>query len=370
MPRLMSRVLFASLLVICCGCSDEPSNPPSADGGSSGPESSAATGGGTKFESPESAFAAFVDATKANDWGAAAKLMTPDSQSMLAQSMILGGSFVAGMDESKQKSFSELLKKHGVDLDEEPSPGAAEEGFSSLTKSIEDLPGFIGEIFAWLDENAEGGDSGFPALGDLSDVKIEGEQATATVEADGRSRPIAFQLVEGSWCLHLPPSGPETSGGDFDAGSSDDYSEEVDDGSPSLGTLWVGEKAYKLRHATAYKAKHFDDPATVVLLTPRALGERQIGHLKNVLKEEGSDDTFFVRGPNLKLTFDEDGNLVYLFAWADNLSINAGSGPDAELKVEGNRVVGKAVMQEPKDVLDSTYRFEVKFDVELTDPAQ
>lgn len=50
---------------------------------------------------------------------------------------------------------------------------------------------------------------------------------------------------------------------------------------------------------------------------------------------EPPDRATLVGGPNLKLTLDESGQLVRLFAWADNLSINEDEGTAVTARVDG-----------------------------------
>ena len=67
----------------------------------------------------------------------------------------------------------------------------------------------------------------------------------------------------------------------------------------------------------------------------------------------------------LKLTVGESGELVSLFAWAENLSINGSEGAELAMTRSGDRLRGTASMAEPGEIFDSTYRFEVEFDTEV-----
>ena len=66
----------------------------------------------TKFDTPEAAFQAFQTATEAEDWPTAANCLTAESQTMMADGLILGVSFSTGGDAQKEKEVAALLKKH------------------------------------------------------------------------------------------------------------------------------------------------------------------------------------------------------------------------------------------------------------------
>ena len=376
-PTLLSFVMVA---LVGCGSSEtEPDANGNANGAANGDAGAALDAntqdrttetGAKRYETPQAAYEAFVEAMNGNDGKRAAMLLSADSQSMMAAGMMLGASFSTGGEEDKEKSLKDLLERYGIDLDAEPAPGAEVGGPEALIEPIKDRPAFIGEIMSWMDENGDG-DSGFPDMRELSEVSIEGETARGSVSTDRGPQPIEFQLVDGSWLVHLPMGGPPEEGdpGDFDPDSvpPGDDDQAADDGTPGLGTLWIGDKTYKLQQATAYRSELFGDPCTVVLLTARPISERQMSQLKKMLEEEGNDDAFFVRGPNVRLTLDESGELMSLFAWADNLSISSSGGDNLAVNVDisGDRISGTAKMSEPEEIGESTYRFVVKFDVEL-----
>ncbi len=268
-------------------------------------------------------------------------------------------------DESKEKELTELLGRHGINLDEEePEPSAdvsPADMMMEMTKPIKDIPDFLGQLSAWMNKNGEDRNGGFAKLGELGDVTIEGDTAKAISQTDMGPQPIEFRLVSGSWLVHLPMDGPRPGSGDTDF-------EEPDDGTPGLGTLWYGDKEIKLRHALAYKSKFFDDPCTVVLLTAKPVYDRDMNNLKQMLKDEGNDDAFFASGPHVKLAIDADGKLLSMFAWVDNLSINRNDGVDVDVKMDGNRVHGTAGLAEPDEVAGTEYRFQAEFDTELIQP--
>nr|ACS68541.1 hypothetical protein [uncultured bacterium FLS18] len=363
MPRLLLLTLLSFVMTTVCGCGG---NTATEDATTSSTQENG-TLAGQQFDTPEAVYAALTEAAKNKDYKTVASLNTTDSQIAMAGGSIFGASFMTAGDENKEKELKELLDRHGIDMDAEEEPpddpenATPEAMMKAMTAPIKDLPTFIGEIMAWMDKNSDDAGGGFPEMRELREVTIDGDSANAVLETDMGPRPFEFRKVNGSWLVHIPTEG---AGGDMPP----DFDEPEDDGTPGLGTLWYGDKAIKLRHALAYKSKFFDDPCTVVLLTARPVYDRDMNNLKQMLKEDGSDDAFFASGPNVKLSLDAEGKLMFMFAWVDNMSINTNSGVDMDVEIEGNRVHGTAAMPEAQEIADSEYRFEVTFDVELMQP--
>jgi hypothetical protein len=325
-----------------------------------------------KFDTPEAAFKAFQEATEAADWQTAANCLTADSQTMMADDLILGVSFSTGGDEQKEKDVAALLKKHGIDLDAEPPAAKGGAGMPEISAAVKDKPALISDLMTWLKQNKDGGGT-FLQLKKIGKVSVDGDKATAMVETDNGQRPIAFVRVDGGWLLSMdedrgrggpprldPDDMPDASS---EAGSADGPGAEPGAGG---GTLWVRDKAHELRYAVAYKTAFFDEPCTAVLLTARPLGDTALNRLKEMLAREGNDTGFFASGASLRLLFDADGRPRYLFVWADNVSINTNSGIEAQITERDGRVIGQASMKEDDTDNDNMkHRFDVNFDVAL-----
>ncbi len=357
---LSSFLSIAVATIVGCGSEDPEPSATSDSTSSEAPETKVSTTSEKKaatFDTPKAAFDAFVQASKAGEWPKVINVLSQESQTMFTASMVMDASF-STTDKAKQESLDQLLKKHGIDVNAEPEPGDENAGPESLIKSVKDLPALVSELSKWMSENADDSDSGFMEVGELGEVTIDGDIATAQVDSERGMRPIEFRKVDGSWVVHLPKPGrgePES--------VSDSATE--DDGTPGIGTLWIGDEAYKLREATAYRSKFFDDPCTVVLLTARKMSPKQLEGLKKMLAKDGNDDSYFARGPHVKLTLDKDGKLMSLFAWADSISISSNSGVEVTVKIDGNRISGKAARKEPKKTSNTKLRFEAEFDTEM-----
>jgi hypothetical protein len=326
----------------------------------------------TKFDTPEAAFEAFQEATEAEDWQTAAHCLTPDSQAMMADSLVLLVSFSAGTDDQKQKEVAALLKKHGMDLDADPGPAAKSgEGDIEISAAVKDKPALIGELMAWAKKN-KGSDDFALRLKNIGKVTVDGDKASAMVETDRGQRPIGFVRGDGGWLVSMTDDAGRAGRPDFDPDADintpDAKSAEGPASEPGAGrgTLWVGGKAHELRYAVAYKTAHFDEPCTAVLLTARPLSQASLNLLKKVLADEGHDMGFFAPGVSLRLLFDADGKPLYLFAWAENVSLNSSSEIEAQIAERDGRVIGKAAKKEDETLDEKIrYRFDVEFDVAL-----
>jgi len=347
-------VCVALALPGCGGDSSEPSG--STQSGSpsaaSAPSGGAAVAGGT----PEEVFNAFAEATRANDMTTVVSLLTPESQGMMTIGLVMSASFMTVGDSGKEKSLDVLMRKHISDWDDENAAMGEGGGPEAILESIGDLPGFVREVSAWMAANGGDDESGFQEIGALGEVTIDGDTAKAEVETEGGMEPLEFRKIDGQWRVHMGGPGGDMAGGE--------PAPIVDDGTPGLGSLVIDDRSYKMRDVVAYETKFFDDPVTVLLFTERKINDRQLSKLKKQLGE-GGDDSFFISGPNIKLTIDESGELISLFAWAENLSINGSDGVDFAYATSGDKLKGTASMPQAGEIFDSTYQFAVDFDTEL-----
>lgn len=356
--RTLKFLLTLAASCVLLGCGSDPNS----DTPASGP----------KFATPQAAFDAFKAAGEKEDWRALASILSPDDQARLASSSVLAASFSTMGDEKKEKEFDALLKKHGIDLDEDPEPEATDpdEAMMALAAPIADKPAFIAEIMKWEKANSDSeSKSPMLALKTISNIKTTGDTASGMVETKIGQQPLEFKKIDGSWRICLPQGPPPGA----TARASDDFT-TVDPNEPiaapaagpgTHGVFRVADRAYELNHAVAYKSKFFGDDVTKVLLTTKPLSGSAEQQLLTVLREDGSDDAFFHRGVSLSLTFDQSGELVSLFGWADNHSINTDKAV-AECRTEDGRAAGTATMDKPNDLFgDETYQFNVRFEAEF-----
>ena len=320
------------------------------------------------FETPNDAYNTLADAIKNENWIAAASAVNDDSQAMMASSLVMGASIMAGPDKAQNQDLEKLLKKHGIDMNEDPEPAADPQNYDpqaamkALVQPVKNLPEFIGEISAWMKKTGKEMPGGMAEMGALGDVKIEGDTALAICQTDMGPQPIAFVKQGSGWLVDLTaePSDQEMQQSGLAA-------EQQADDSPALGMIEYGDEQVALRHAMAYRSKFFDDPCIDVVLTAQPVYDRDLKRLKRSVKENGDAMGFFPRGPSVRLSIDSSGKVLDTFAWIDNVSM--GLTPDTELdvEIEGDRIHGNVSLDPPHQIeeRDREFQFAATFDVEL-----
>jgi hypothetical protein len=209
---------FLLLLIFLAGCSSD------ADTGNGGKETETNKAG---YDSPQAAFDAMKVALSEDDWKTAASCMDEASQDMLAGGLVFGVAFMVATDEDKQKKAEKLLKKHGLDPNEEGGDdGESTGGISSLASAVKDKPTFIADFFEFIKENTPDDDFDRPreiGSGTLTGVKADGAQASGTVKTKGgKNEQLEFRKIDGRWFVHLPEKEFGMGGGDVEViGGSD-----------------------------------------------------------------------------------------------------------------------------------------------------
>lgn len=221
----ITLLLSAGLLVLFAGC-----------GGDSAAPNAGVSTSVVLHESPEAAFKAFQAAIEEKEWEQAANCMTSDAQSAIAMLLTIPVSMMAAFDEAKQPEIEALLAKHGLNVNEGPPGGSGADQATAVRafgKQIKDKPAFIAELIEWLDKNDDDadGDSVFSAMGDgdLGDVKINGDAATAvlTFVENGRTetQPMEFKKENGGWLLHATEDELQMGGSSSASSNMPDFGE-------------------------------------------------------------------------------------------------------------------------------------------------
>lgn len=344
----LATVVCLSLLVGCSSSKD--SDTTTAD---SSKQPNSAT-----FDTPQAAFTAFSDAMAGDDLESAISMITEESQEMLVFGLVMQSAFLTMEDEAKGKDLESLFKKHGLDdsvMDEQPGPEDSFE-LSSLTQG---LPAFVGELSAWINAHDKESENGFPKMGELTDVNIEGDKATGVANTESGKQPIEFQKLQDSWKVHLamgPPPVPSIDelGLDFDQA-----------GEGSLGSMRLGENSSGLNHVFAYRASFFDEPCIMLILTAIEVSEEKRSELAQQLKEDPENAFFFADGPNVSLTLTPDAELMAMNAWIDNSSISRNRGPAIEIEATADRISGRVGMVSSQTD-ENELQFQAKFDTEIS----
>ena len=246
----------------------------------------------------------------------------------------------------KQETLLARLRKTGTDKDEDESPPSWPQPWLQVVVDETDRP--------WrLNLQAEG------TPGGSSSDELTG---TALVE-DGRAR--------GTVAMKEPDSFFEkvyTAEISFDVPvlTRDSTPAKRLEDAPRLtnsGTLTIGNKTYNLANVVGYRMKQFDEPMTTIVLSEKPLNMTK---LKPALGKEAADN-YFEFTPQVTLKIDADDNVSSLSIWADNSSISSSGNSDLEgdIVIEDGRARGTARLAEPGEFSDTTYNFEVSFDVDI-----
>lgn len=182
---------------------------------------------GNGFESPEACFKSIRTAAHNKDMGALAKCLDEESQNAMAGMLVMVGSMMkapgsmaammsGGKPEDAQKGIDAIeaaFKKHGLtdellqkEMAAMQSAGGAE-GVTHLSTLVKDKPAFIADMYAAMQQL--GGAAKFgeqfeeQIAGELKDVKIDGDKASAVVVTAKGEEPLAFRKTAAGWKLHI-----------------------------------------------------------------------------------------------------------------------------------------------------------------------
>ena len=130
---------------------------------------------------------------------------------------------------------------------------------------------------------------------------------------------------------------------------------------PAEVTLMLDKKTYPLKHALAYETTIDNEPAIVVVLSGQAVTGEALKEAKET--EKGGNDPNFKR-PFLRLVFTNTGAFKHWSAAAGGTMFGRRGGATGELKLQNNRVVGKASQPNEADAFIQN-SFDARFDVAL-----
>lgn len=182
-----------------------------------------AAGGGGGHASPEAVAAAAKSAIDKKDMGAFYDCLTVESQNVLAGTAVMVGSMMklmAGMGalggpeaQAAQQETAEMaavLEKHGL-TDETlknvgPNPAMMNDpaAIGALADAVKDKRALVHDVFTVLDKMREGdSDLGSQFTGELKDLKIEGDRATAKLLTPRGEEELDFHKTADGWRLHI-----------------------------------------------------------------------------------------------------------------------------------------------------------------------
>jgi len=189
------------------------------------------------YDSPQACFDGAKTLVKNKDYKGFCQCLTPDSQnlmggmfsmmpSMMKQFAALGGDEGLKEFETKFAKINQIIAASGINTDD--FPGMAEmqklqqdeaklrEVFAKALAPVKDRAAYVAELMVAYEALQDGQDGGpqFSAAvdGELKDIQIDGDTATATLvlenEGEPQEQPLNFKKVDGSWLIDLPMSGP------------------------------------------------------------------------------------------------------------------------------------------------------------------
>lgn len=186
------------------------------------------------FETPEAAYAAYAAAKKGDDYAAFMNSMTVESQKATAGATIFGVGMMAAFDETLKDSVTALFKKHGMPDQSEmqgPPPGITEdstkiEQMAAMGSFFDNPAAFVIEARNFIEQQPNTSNNSGEASGELGEIIVDGDSASATVRHRRGRQQIAFCRTSGGWLVQLtndqftPNSGRTFSG----SGKTDRFS--------------------------------------------------------------------------------------------------------------------------------------------------
>ncbi|HIM28225.1 MAG TPA: hypothetical protein EYG57_01570 [Planctomycetes bacterium] len=129
------------------------------------------------------------------------------------------------------------------------------------------------------------------------------------------------------------------------------------------GTLTLGDQEYQLNHVVAYRLKLENRSLTTVLMTSEPVLFMQ---LDQCLERHGDDYTFAPFVPQIRLRFNQHGQLVAVHLYADEFTVN-GSGNDILCRCEftSDQARGTVRMNQAGMFDGKSFQIDAEFDVEI-----
>ena len=175
-----------------------------------------APGGG--YASPEAVATAAKAAIDKKDMGAFYDCLTEESQNTLAGTAVLVGSMMkSGMvamggpeAQAETAEVAAIMEKHGVteeslkDANPNPAMMGDSQAIGALANVVKDKRGFVHDVFTVLDKMKQGGpDLSQQFTGELKDLKIDGDKATAKLITQRGEEELDFRKSAAGWKLHI-----------------------------------------------------------------------------------------------------------------------------------------------------------------------
>ncbi|MBL9122848.1 MAG: hypothetical protein JNG90_04395 [Planctomycetaceae bacterium] len=208
-------------------------------------------------------------------------------------------------------------------------------------------------------------------------LTIMGRAANGGSEATLLSKGMAWDSIPESKIATRKPESPPADAPDADAAPMESetpapaklrYAAQISPAEQKQtgATLRTGEGTHQLAYGIAFQALDGEEMKTEILLSTKPINVAKVVALLNN-GQDGADALGF--DPCLRLRFDAENKLSYLFMYADGLSVNLGGQGDdkvqSSLAIVDDRAQGKAHLVEPGKLFEKEYSFTAPFDVKL-----
>jgi hypothetical protein len=181
-------------------------------------------GCGVGYSSPEAVASAAKMAIDNKDMAAFYDCLTEESQDTLAGTAVMvgammkmmsgmaamGGAEAAAKAEQATTEVAAVMDKHGVTEDDLKNAGANpmmmtdSKAIASLAGVVTDKRAFVDDMFTVFNKASNGGpDLGEKFTGELKDLKITGDRATAKLATARGDQELDFHNTATGWKLHI-----------------------------------------------------------------------------------------------------------------------------------------------------------------------
>lgn len=168
------------------------------------------------FDSPEECCLEIKTSIEKKDMGGFYDCLTEESQDVVAGSMVMmkmmSGMAAAMGGPEAAKDFAEIdaaLEKHGVTKEafEKAAPDRQQlkdpDAVKDLAVVVKDKRAFVVDMFAAMEKSGKVANLRDKLNGELKDLKIEGDKATATLETPQGDEELDFRKTANGWKLHI-----------------------------------------------------------------------------------------------------------------------------------------------------------------------
>jgi hypothetical protein len=128
-------------------------------------------------------------------------------------------------------------------------------------------------------------------------------------------------------------------------------------------TVKLGDESFEFKHAVAYRAVQFDEPITVIMMCEKAIPQQKLIALLGREEKPSSFELFQFDIPDM-IEVALSGGYASINCFVDGSSIGIGSSDiEIDIKAPPGRVHGKVRLDEPHEMFDKPFLFQMSFDL-------